>query len=174
MDSFRSSSSGWFQSSLSAVQSTKNTKHKSAATAAWSRRNHEAPLIGISPLKRQEAIGAAPEVLWCRSLYKVKSEDQGRKQGKPMQDHHEQSSMKTSKENQCQSVIHCLLGYTYLFPNITCPLKHLLQQNATWSFTRQLLEKYHISVLSKAYSHKTASKKPKHNITLTKQELPTS
>ena len=52
-----------------------------------------------------------------------------------------------------------------LFPNITCPLKHLLQKNITCAFSRQLSEKHHMSVLSKASSHKTASIKISHDTT---------
>jgi hypothetical protein len=63
-----------------------------------------------------------------------------------------------------------------LFPNITCPLKHPLQQNITWPFTRQLPEKCHMSVLSKTSSHKTASRKVSHDTTGSpaKPEIPTS
>jgi hypothetical protein len=46
-----------------------------------------------------------------------------------------------------------------LFPNITCPLRHALQQNITCPFTRQLLENYHGSVLSQSSSHVSASGK---------------
>lgn len=49
---------------------------------------------------------------------------------------------KESKANQCQSTVHCLLGYTsnqlYFFPTITCPIKHTVQQNIMCPFTSSL------------------------------------
>jgi hypothetical protein len=97
------------------------------------------------------------------------SKDERRKQGEPMQE--QWSPIKTSKEykvNQCQSLVHCLLGYTY---NLS---KHIFSQAST-------LAKYHMPFFqtasrtntmclfsakhplhvyfSKSSSHKTVSRK---------------
>jgi len=71
-----------------------NTKHEPAAAAALSRRKHKAAdrQESMSPQKQQEAARTPPEVLWCISLYEITTrEDQPRKQGKPMQEGHQQS-----------------------------------------------------------------------------------
>ena len=49
-----------------------------------------------------------------------------------------------------------------VFPNITCPLKHLLQQNITCPFNGQLLEKHGVSILRKISSCVSASAKHSH------------
>jgi hypothetical protein len=96
------------------------------------------------------------------------SNDQRRRQGEPVhstisEDQYQQSPTKTNKEWQGKPIpeYHPPSVRLYLvpFPNIMCPLKCVLHQNITFPLSRQLLEKHHVSVLSKASSHLSASAK---------------
>jgi hypothetical protein len=94
---------------------------------AQSRRNHQALPIGMSLPKLQEAARTPPEVLWCTCLYEAQQakimEESKAHQGNSIisKDQCLGSPVKTSKENQCQSVVHCLLGYIYTLSK-TCVL----------------------------------------------------
>ena len=115
-------------------------KHESVAVAL-SRRNHKAPQ------KWQEA-ARIPQGM----LFSMKSQQ-----------------VKISNVLQGETMPECpftLCGViVMLFLNNTCPLKCLLQQNITCPFTRLLLEKHHVSVLSKISSHLTASRKTPQDTT---------
>ena len=63
---------------------------------------------------------------------------------------------KSGKVNQCHSIVHCLLGYTYTVSSSACS-----------SITRKPLfqvpsRKHHMAVFSKTSSHKTVSSKTSH------------
>lgn len=81
-----------------------------------------------------------PESRQQRPAFAKSSEDQKELQSEPMQEHHPLS-----------------VGMLIFFPNIMCPLRYPLEPNITHSFTRQIPEKRHISVLSKTSSHMSAS-----------------
>lgn len=75
VDLFRIVLQRQFQPLWLAVQSTSKT------VTSWSRKKREA-----SPQEWQELARKLPEVLWCISLYEIRtSADQWRKRGKPMQ-----------------------------------------------------------------------------------------
>ena len=98
----------------------------------------------MSPRRWQATARTPWDVLWHVSLYEVMtSEDQRRKQGKPIPEHwwwrsaSVKSPTKTSKEWQGEpiphSIIHCLLGYIY-----TLSKHHVFSQAST-------LAKHHIA-----------------------------
>ena len=69
--------------------------------AVQSRRNHEARPIGPSLQKWPEAAGTLPEVLWCVSLFEVKTNyDHRRRQGERIPQSHQQRPVKTGQEWQ--------------------------------------------------------------------------
>lgn len=120
-----------------------------SATAVQSRRNSEALPMSFS--LQNKATGISQEVLWCISLYKVMTnDDQARRQGKPMPQHHQWRLVSAKLNEDHQRVarwtnatalsIVCWVILTPL-PNIVCPLKCLHQQNPTCSSSRQLPEK---------------------------------
>lgn len=121
------------------------------------------------------------------------SEDQQRKQGKPIQEYFsedqcQRNPMKTSKELQGKPMQgHHPPGVCWvilrLFPNITCPLKPLLQQTShslsPGSFQKNTClfsAKYSHVCFCKTSSHKTASRKISHDTfeSPVKPEIPTS
>ena len=120
MDLFRNSSVGRLQSLLSAVQSTGQTPNMNQQ-----RQLHPEQISRLS-----QSTGVPSEVLWC-VWCDAKSSSAKTSMGEA-----HQWPAKGCKANQCKSIIHCLLGYIYIFANITCRLEHPLQQNITW----QLLE----------------------------------
>ena len=63
---------------------------------------------------------------------------------------------------------HCLLGHIYTLSNITGSLKHTLAKHPR-SFSRQLPEKHHVSVLSKTSSHVSASAKTSSHKTVSRK-----
>jgi hypothetical protein len=74
---------------------------------AQSKRNLETLPSSPTPPEQQEAATTPPEVLWCISLYKVRSnDDQQRRQGEPIphgilsKDQSQQSQTKNGKANQ--------------------------------------------------------------------------
>lgn len=117
---------------MSAVQSTSlipRTNQQWQLDSEETMRLRQSASIHRSPQKWQEATRLSPEVLWCISLDEATTNDL-------LCRDQLNSPMKTSKANQCQNVIHCLLYYT-LQISLVLP-SHLLQQNFPCLFTRQL------------------------------------
>lgn len=174
VDLFTSSSLGWFQSSLSAAQST------GISRSSESRRNFEALPIGKSPLKLQEAAWTPPEVLRCTSLYEVKN------QPAPECPQQRAVSVPSNQDQQGGSMPECcpLSVADGLFVNITCPLQRLLQPNISCPFTRQPPGRHQQSIpaklltcpISKIPSYMTAFRKTSHDTMESpgKPEIPTS
>jgi len=85
----------------------------------------------------------------------------------------QQWSAKSCKVSQWMSIIHWLLGSTYTFSNYhTSRISQAsTSANIRCPFTRQLPEKYHVSVLSKTSSQKTVSRKTSHDTTKSPSQL---
>jgi hypothetical protein len=135
MDLLRSSSLGWFQSSLSGYQHfglIANTKHKSV-------------VAGQSSRTRKALLN------WHESAEVVKtSEDQQRPEKCCMASEGRRSIVRHS---HARASSHCLWGYTYyILPKyhepsqVSAPAKHPL--------TRQLPEKHHMAQLSLQRNHR--------------------
>jgi hypothetical protein len=140
---FRSSSLGQFQSLLLAVQSMNNTSNMNQQ---W--HNPELTL----------RLHCTAQVWWSTKKqpdYHQKFSDaffslwNGDKQRSAKEERQTDARMSPTV---CRVIL-------ILLPNLTWPLKHWLQKNITCPFTRQLPEKYHMSVLSKTSSPMSASSK---------------
>lgn len=116
-----------------------NTIHKSATA------------VPSEEIMRPESVEVARSHWNIRSfliyyfLYEVRTnEDQQRRPGEPIPQRHQRRPTKTSKgwQGEPMSQSQSLSVLLRPFPNITCLLKHPLQQNITWSFPRLLPAKH--------------------------------
>jgi len=110
--------------------------------AVQSRGNKEALPITPTLWKGQYATRISQDVLWCVSLYEVMTNDQQRRQGEPVPRTSQRRPTKSGKENQCDSIIYGISGYSYILS------KHQMLSQA---FT---LAKYHMPPFQEA-SRKT-------------------
>ena len=168
VDLFRSSSLGRLEtliSSIWAVQSA-TTKHESVVVT-WSRRNqktqpnwHESAEMARSSWDTMRSSLACIS-LWSHNKWRsVKTSET--LQGEQMQENHWQwppKCCKGYKANQCESVSHYVLDYTYTLS------KHRMSFQV--SASANILSSVCFSKMS---SHKTASRKTSHGTTETPKE----
>lgn len=148
MGLFRNGSLAQFQSLLSVVQSTSRAPNTNQYQWLETRRNHEAPLICVSPSpqKWQEAAGISQEVLWCGFFpYKVTTNRRSVKKARPTNaraEHPPRSPTDTSKVMQeCCALsvgLHLHFSQTSQASQLSASAKHpmplhkaTLQKNTT-------------------------------------------
>ena len=125
--------------------------------------------MGPSLQKQQEAIGILWDVLWCVSLLwsHRTNDDWLRRQGKPHIISEDQHLQRMARKTNARALSPACWVIFILFPNITYPLKHPLQQNITCPLSGSFQKnttclfsaKYTLVWFNKASSHGSASEK---------------
>lgn len=167
MGLFRNGSLAQFQSLFSVVQSTSRAPNTNQYQWLETRRNHEAPLICVSPSpqKWQEAAGISQEVLWC-GFFPLQSHNKSKisEEGKANQCQSRASSTKPNRHQQSDArVLRTVCRVTLtLFPNITGLSRICFRKTSHAPSQGNPPEKHHMFALNKMSSHVSALAKHPH------------